>query len=62
MRLFFALLILVGSLAGVIWAGQFGVGPAVVVNEWEYKIPLLLGAPWRESLSEPGLTWRIPLV
>ncbi|MDE0886529.1 MAG: protease modulator HflC [Myxococcota bacterium] len=62
MRLFFALLILLGSLAGMIWAGQYGVGPAVVVNEWEYKIPLLLGAPWRESLSEPGLTWRLPLV
>jgi membrane protease subunit HflC len=62
MKWIFSLLLLVGAAAGTIWAGQFGMGPAVVVNEWEYKIPLLFGAPWRESLSEPGLTWRLPLV
>ena len=62
MRWVFALLLLLGGTAGTIWLGQFGFGPAVVVNEWEYKIPLLLGAPWRESIEEPGLTWRIPLV
>jgi len=62
MKWIFSLLLLFGAAAGTIWAGQFGLGPAVIVNEWEYKIPLLLGAPWRESLSEPGLTWRLPLV
>jgi len=62
MRWLFLPLLLLGAAAGTIWAGQFGIGPAVVVNQWEYKIPLLLGAPWRESLSEPGLTWRLPLV
>ncbi len=62
MRWFFLLLLVLGAAAGTIWAGQFGIGPAVVVNQWEYKIPLLLGAPWREILSEPGLTWRLPLL
>ena len=62
MRWFFLLLLVLGAAAGTIWAGQFGIGPAVVVNQWEYKIPLLLGAPWRDSLSEPGLTWRLPLL
>lgn len=62
MRWLFALLIALGTAAGIVWAGQYGLGPAVVVNEWQYKIPLLLGAPWRETLSEPGLTWRIPLI
>lgn len=62
MRWVFGLLIGLGTAAGVVWAGQYGLGPAVVVNEWEYKIPLLLGAPWRETLSQPGLTWRIPLI
>ena len=62
MRWLFVLLIGLGTAAGVVWAGQYGLGPAVVVNEWQYKIPLLLGAPWRETLSEPGLTWRIPFI
>ena len=62
MRWVIGLLIGLGTAAGVVWAGQYGLGPAVVVNEWEYKIPLLLGAPWRETLSQPGLTWRIPLI
>jgi len=61
-RWFFSILLLMGAAAGIVWAGQFGVGPAVVVNQWEYKIPLLLGAPWRESLTEPGLTWRVPII
>ena len=47
MRWLFVLLIGLGTAAGVVWAGQYGLGPAVVVNEWQYKIPLLLGAPWR---------------
>jgi membrane protease subunit HflC len=61
-RALFVLLIVIAGLAGVVWAGQFGYGPVVVVNEWEYRIPLLLGAPWREPISEPGITWRIPFV
>jgi membrane protease subunit HflC len=62
MRGLFSLLLLVATLVGTLWAGQFGWGPTVIVNQWEHKIPLLLGAPWREPISEPGLTWRIPLV
>jgi membrane protease subunit HflC len=56
------MLIVVAWVVGTIWAGQFNWGPTVVVREYEHKIPLLLGAPWREPISKPGLTWRIPLV
>lgn len=62
MRVLYLLLILLASTAGVIWAGQYGYGPVVIVNEWEYRIPLLLGAPWREPISEPGLAFRIPFI
>lgn len=62
MRAIFVLLIGLATVAGVVWAGQFGYGPIVVVNEWEYRIPLLLGAPWRQPITEPGLTWRIPFL
>jgi len=61
-RALFALLVFLAAVAGVVWAGQFGYGPVVVVNEWEYRIPLLLGAPWREPIDEPGITWRIPFI
>ena len=62
MRLFFALLVLLAAAAGALWAGHFGYGPVVIVNQWEYKIPLLLGSPWREPISEPGITFRWPLI
>ena len=62
MRFFSLLLLLVGLAAGTIWAGQYGWGPVVIVNEWQSKIPLLLGAPWREPIVQPGPTWRIPLI
>ncbi|MAI77837.1 MAG: HflC protein [Deltaproteobacteria bacterium] len=56
------LLLLLGTAAGTLWAGQYGWGPVVIVNEWEDKIPLLFGSPWRDPIVEPGPTWRIPLV
>ena len=62
MRRLFLLLVVLASVAGVLWAGQFGYGPIVIVNQWEYKIPLLLGAPWREPVSEPGIAFRIPFI
>ena len=62
MRLFFALLVLLAAVAGALWAGHFGYGPIVIVNQWEYKIPLLLGSPWREPIGEPGITFRWPLI
>lgn len=55
-------LVLLGLGAGLLWAGHYGWGPVVIVNEWEHKIPLLLGAPWRDSVSQPGLTWRVPFL
>jgi len=60
-RKLFVLLLVVAAIVGTVWAGQFGWGPVVIVYEHEYKIPLLLGAPWRDPISQPGLTWRIPL-
>ena len=62
MKFISSLLLLLGIGAGTLWAGQFGWGPVVIVNEWQDKIPLLLGSPWREPIVKPGLTWRIPLV
>ena len=62
MRSLFLLLLAVASGVGLLWAGQFGIGPFVIVNEYEYRLPLLLGAPWRETIDQPGMTWRIPLV
>lgn len=62
MKLISWLLFLIGLSAGTLWAGQYGWGPVVIVNEWEDKIPLLLGSPWREPIVKPGPTWRIPLV
>lgn len=61
-RVLFLLLVGLASVAGVLWAGQFGYGPVVIVNEWEYRIPLLLGAPWREPIREPGIAFRIPFI
>ena len=62
MKFLFGLLIAMACAAGVLWAGHFGYGPVVIVNQWEYKIPLLLGAPWREPISEPGIAFRWPLI
>ena len=62
MKFITSLMLLLGIGAGTLWAGQFGWGPLVIVNEWEDKIPLLLGSPWREPIVKPGPTWRIPLV
>jgi membrane protease subunit HflC len=61
MRALFLALLASAGLIGVMWAGQYGYGPVVITNEYEFKIMLLLGAPWREPLTEPGLTWRIPV-
>lgn len=62
MRKLLLLLLLVAALVGTVWAGQFGWGPVVIVYEYEYKIPLLLGAPWRDPIDEPGLVFKIPFV
>lgn len=62
MRVLFMLLLVIAALVGTLWAGQFGYGPVVIVNEYEYKVPLLLGAPWRETIREPGFTLRVPII
>lgn len=62
MRVLVWLLVGLAGMAGVLWAGQFNYGPVVIVNEWEYRIPLLLGNPWRDPISEPGIAFRIPFI
>lgn len=62
MRFLFLVLVLVAVMVGGLWAGQFGWGPVVVTNEYEYKIRLMAGSPWREPLTEPGLSLRLPFV
>ncbi|MCH2186598.1 protease modulator HflC [Myxococcota bacterium] len=62
MKFLYGLLVALACAAGVLWAGHFGYGPVVIVNQWEYKIPLLLGTPWREPIREPGIVFRWPLI
>lgn len=52
--------LIVSAVAGL-WAGQYGYGPVVVTQEWQYHIVLRLGAPVR-TLSEPGVSLRIPFL
>ena len=61
MRVLFLALLASAGLIGVLWTGQYGYGPVVITNEHEFKIMLLLGAPWRDPQTEPGLSWRIPI-
>jgi len=58
--LFLAWILLVSAVAGL-WAGQYGYGPVVVTQEWQYHVVLRLGAPVR-TLSEPGVSLRIPFL
>jgi membrane protease subunit HflC len=58
-RIFLILWIGVLLCVAGLWAGQYGYGPVVVTQEWQYHIVLRLGAPDR-TLSEPGVTLRIP--
>jgi membrane protease subunit HflC len=61
-RLILLGLILVSGAVALVWLGQFGVGPVVVTNEYEYKLILTLGNPTRAPIMEPGLTLRMPFL
>jgi membrane protease subunit HflC len=59
-RLFIALLIALAALMALVAAGDLGLGPVVVTREGEQKLILLLGDV--RTVTEPGATWRIPLL
>jgi membrane protease subunit HflC len=61
MRRLLPLLILVGLLVGLLWAGNYGIGPVVVVREDQSKIVLRFGEAV-QVLDEPGIALRIPLI
>jgi membrane protease subunit HflC len=61
MRRLFPLLVLVGVVVGLLWAGNYGIGPVVVVREGEAKIVLRFGEAV-QILDEPGLALRLPFI
>jgi len=54
-------LVLAAAFAALVKAGEYGLGPVVVTREDEQKLILTLGDP-REHATQPGLSWRIPLL
>ncbi len=44
-----------------LWAGNYGYGPVIVTQEWQYNIVLRLGTPVR-VLDEPGVSFRVPML
>ncbi len=60
-RLVFPALILAGICVGLLWAGNFGVGPVIVVREDQTLIVLRFGEVVK-VLDKPGPSWRLPLI
>lgn len=60
-RIIFFVWILAGLVAGALWAGNFGYGPVIVTQEWQYHIVLRLGTPVR-VITEPGVRLRAPFI
>jgi len=60
-RLAFPVLVLAGIAVAFLWAGNFGIGPVVVVREDQIKIVQRLGEVVK-VLEEPGLDWRAPVI
>jgi len=60
-RLLFLGLVLAAMLAGLVWAGSFGLGPVLITREGEQKMVLRLGSV-AAVRTEPGLWWRVPLL
>jgi membrane protease subunit HflC len=58
-RILFALLVLAGLSVGLLWAGNYGYGPVVIVREGQIKVLMRLGEVVR-VLDQPGLALRIP--
>lgn len=60
-RLLLPVLLVVGVCVGLLWAGNFGFGPVVVVREDQVLIVLRFGEVVK-VLDKPGPSWRLPLV
>lgn len=58
-RLVLPLLVLAGLAGGLLWAGNYGYGPFVIVREDQIKMLLRFGEVV-QTLDEPGLAFRIP--
>lgn len=61
-RILLILLLVLSLVVGSFWAGAAGWGPIIVTPEYQFKVPMLFGGPWRGVIDKPGITWRIPLV
>jgi membrane protease subunit HflC len=61
MRRLFPVLVLAAVAVALLWAGNYGLGPVVIVREGEAKIVLRFGEAIK-ILDEPGLNFRIPLI
>lgn len=59
-RLILLAVVALGLVLGLLVAGGHGFGPVVITREGEQKIILTLGNP--RSVTQPGLSLRIPLV
>jgi membrane protease subunit HflC len=57
----FALLVLAGLSVALVWGGNYGIGPVVVIREDQAKIVLRFGEAVK-ILDQPGLSWRLPVI
>lgn len=60
-RVIYAGWLLMALIVASLWAGNYGFGPVVVTQEWQYNIVLRLGTPVR-VLDEPGVSVRVPIL
>jgi len=60
-RLLLLGLVTLATLAALVWAGSLGIGPVLYTPEGRQKVVLLFGNPVNVQ-TEPGLSWRIPLL
>lgn len=59
-RMALVVFLVVGALVGLVAAGNLGFGPVVITREDEQKLILFLSQERR--VTEPGLSWRWPLL
>ena len=62
MRRLFPLLVLLAAVVGLLWAGNYGLGPVVIVREGQAKLVLRFGEVVK-VLDEPGIpSLRLPVI
>lgn len=60
-RVIYGIWLLLALSIASLWAGNYGLGPVIVTQEWQYNIVLRLGTPVR-VIEEPGVSFRLPIV